>query len=457
MTRSRPCFALLIALAPAAAPAADGDLDTTFQDGGRWVLDIPSSGANAVGVAPDGRLVVGYTRSTGIGSDTNFQTQLVPDSGNAELCATWAPDLGGNNSDVLMDLAVFGDQMILAGSAAGPAADPERQLAVARFSLDDCVIDPGFGGPDGYFYNPSVRIDAMSIATDTFGGVVIAAEQGDDGAYNLHERRLDQNGVFDDALTVSFFTAFGASNFQPRGVFVQPNGRRIVAGMMALDNGDYDVGLAVFTPAGALDTSFSIDGLAGFSYDIVDSGLDSAYAVAALPDGRIVVAGTVQHGSSYDAAFAILTATGGYYNDFGLIGRYSFDFAAGDRTEVIRAIAIQGDDKIVAAGYTAPAPPATNVDFAVARLETSGDLPLDPGFGSGGKRIIPFNEGGANSDYGYDVTLDQGGRITVGGWVATAAHIGLGAVRLQNDYIFADGFEWGVLYGAGWDTPQPSE
>src|SRR3712207_3348549 len=69
--------------------------------------------------------------------------------------------------------------------------------------------------------------------------------------------------------------------------------------------------------------------------------------------------------------------------------------------------------------------------FAVARLEADGDP--DPTFGAGGKRVVTFTESNGKFDLAKAVALD-GGRIVVGGRVATdASGYRAAVVRLTPD------------------------
>ncbi len=441
---------VLLALVALASPAkaVDGDGDPTFRGTGWFVADVPSLGGKAAAVAPDGRLLIGYTANIS-GTDRDLRVMPVPDTGITTHCPTLHPDLGGTNDDRLLDIAVHGNHVYLAGRADGPPEDPDPQGVIGAFDLGTCLLWPTFSGPAGLAFNPDQPEELPAIAIDSFGAVRGALLYGPAGDRALVSFGLTPNGIIDDSEVVDF-AAFGATSFEPKGIALQPNGKRIVVGTMVLAGGDRDIGVARLTSSGALDTSFSIDGLAGFSYDIVDSGDDEGLAVAVLPGGSIVVAGRVERALGFQAAVAILTPTGGFQNSFGLVGRYAFDFLAPDRLDTIRALVLQGDGKIVVAGSTAPLAPLTDSDFALARLSISGSQPLDASFGGGGTERVIFDQGGNLADVAYDLTLGQGGKITVVGAVATDNGTAIAAARLKNSYIFADGFEWGNLLGGEW-------
>lgn len=440
---------LLLLPLSAAAFAADGDLDTTFRGGGIFLADLPSLGGRAVAVAPDGRLLIGYTAVL-TGSDKDMRVMPVPDAGATAFCGDYHPDLGGSDDDRLADIGVFAGRVYLAGSASGPAGDTAAQFAMAAFDLADCLIWSGFGGANGLVLNSGEPLEGTAFALTTLGGVAVALQQGGAGARHLIAAALSSSGGLDNNVTIDFAAEYGATSFEPKAIAMQPDGKRVVVGTMVLADGDRDVGVVRLTANGNIDNTFSGDGRLGFSYDIIDSGADEGLAVAILPGGRIVIGGSVERAVGTQAALAILTPTGGYFNSFGSVGRYAFDLVASQRVDSIHALAIQGDGKVVVAGSTFPLAPSTDSDFGVARLFLTGGQPLDASFSGDGRKAIPFDQGGALTDQAWDLTLGQGGRISVVGSVTTANGTALAAVRLKNAYVFADGFEWGLLVGTEW-------
>lgn len=454
-SRSSSAFRIVIVAVLAAAQltwaayAVDGALDTTFRGTGTFVADVPSLGGKAAAVAPDGRLLIGYTANIS-GTDRDMRVMPVPDAGFTTHCASYHPDLGGTDDDRLADIAVSGNQVYLAGRAAGPVGDTDNQVAVAAFDLATCGLWVPFGGTDGVILNGGDAVEAVALAIDMLGHPRLAVQYGPAGARELLAIGLSPSGGIDDTGPIDFSAAFGATSFEPKAMVLQPDGKRIIVGTMVVAGGDRDIGVARLDVHGDPDASFSGDGLAGFSYDIVDAGADEGLAVAVLPGGRIVIAGRVERSVGFQAAVAILTPTGGFENSFGLIGRYTFDLGSPERNDILRAVAVQGDGRIVVVGGTGPNPPFTDSDFAIARLQTTGSAPLDTTFDGDGLRVIAFDVGGTIADSAYDVTLGQAGRITVVGAVATDSGTALGAIRLQNSYIFVDGFEWGSLLGSEW-------
>ena len=441
---------VLFALALAGpAKAIDGDGDPTFRGTGWFVADVPSLGGRAAAVTADGRLLIGYTAVLS-GTDKDMRVMPVPDTGVTLYCAAYHPDLGGTDDDRLADIAVYNGRVYLAGRAAGPPGNTPTQFAMAAFDLSDCTLWSTFGGANGLLLDSTEALEGAAIAIDPFGGVDVALQHGATNDWDLIFEPLTATGGLQGITSVDFSVAYGATSFEPKAIALQPDGKRVVVGTVVLPGGDRDVGVARFTSSGAIDNSFSTDGILAFSYDIIDSGADEGLSVGVLPGGSIVIGGSVERASGTQAAVAILTPTGGYQNSFGSVGRYSFDFLSSNRLDAIRALVLQGDGKIVVAGSTAPLPPLTDADFALARLHIAGSQPLDTSFGGGGTERVVFDQGGNHADVAYDLTLGQGGKITVVGAVATDNGTAIAAARLRNGYIFVDGFEWGLLSGTEW-------
>ena len=110
---------------------------------------------------------------------------------------------------------------------------------------------------------------------------------------------------------------------------------------------------------------------------------------------------------------------------FGTGGRATTDFGTGYEGADAKAVAIQTDGKIVAAGYKGSSyDPVAGVDFALARYNTDGTL--DATFGTGGKvttyTTVGTGAGGTVTRYFYigsakAVAIQSDGKIVVAGYI----------------------------------------
>ena len=166
------------------------------------------------------------------------------------------------------------------------------------------------------------------------------------------------------------------------------------------------------TRSGTLDASFGTGGKV--TTDFAGAG-DGAGPIAVQPDGKLVAAGAATINGQVDFALARYNSDGTLDTSFGTAGRVTTDF--GSPWEAPSALAIQGDGKIVVAGFTEVGQFAA---FAVARYNSDGTL--DTTFGGGGKAITGFANDtnlvalGPVSAQAYSVAVQPDGKIVVAGY-----------------------------------------
>ena len=163
-------------------------------------------------------------------------------------------------------------------------------------------------------------------------------------------------------------------------------------------------GLARYNTDGSLDTTFGGDGRVINSF----SYRDDARAVAVQGDGKIVVVGRAQLGK-YDFLVVRYNADGSLDTTFDGDGWVTTDFAGShDRAY---AVTLQTDGKIVVAGSALLGP--TINDFALARYNSDGSL--DTSFDGDGRATTSFHPAGSN-DFAYDVAVQTDGKIVAAGY-----------------------------------------
>jgi uncharacterized delta-60 repeat protein len=192
---------------------------------------------------------------------------------------------------------------------------------------------------------------------------------------------------------------------------VQRDGKLVAVGS-TVDRTTFagEFAVARYRRAGALDASFGNGGKVTTGFG---GTFSFAYAVALQGDGKIVVAGFTGGGpTGLDIALARYNADGTLDPSFGSGGKVVTDF---DMThDWAYGLAIQPDGKLVAAGATRlfGSYDAHPPDFAMARYNPDGSL--DTSFGGGGKISTAFTPGWA--DVGYDLAFARDGKIVAAGW-----------------------------------------
>jgi uncharacterized delta-60 repeat protein len=304
----------------------DGSLDPTFGSGGEVFVTFPigPSAAWAVKVQPDGKIVVGG----GAGSDyTSAPFALARLNADGSLDSTF-----GTGGEVITTI-------------------PGRGAAVYSLALQ----------PDG-------KIVACGYSWDSLtpGGTKVQfalARYNSDGS-------LD-NGFGISGLVGTTVQAIGGSSGGPfnNAVAIEQNGDLVVGGTYTGSKEEFAV--ARYLPNGELDPTFGSSGLVitGFGTLWVEG-----HAVAAQPNGKIVVSGDGSGGIISSPAVARYNVNGTLDDSFGVNGlirdrSYSGDSFPGN------SIALQSDDKLLISG-----------GGSIFRYTRHGTL--DPSFGSNGHVFV---------------------------------------------------------------------
>ena len=222
---------------------------------------------------------------------------------------------------------------------------------------------------------------------------------------------------------------------------IEPDGKIIVAGSMGNSSPGTDAAVwrlkadgGSGTPNGALDPTFDADGVA-----LIDSTTDDyAQAVVIQPDGKIVIAGLAYNspGPGFVGVWRLKPDGGPGVINGALDPSFDTDGVAAvsdTGNDVVNAIALQPDGKILVAGQTELS--ATPRDGAVWRLKANGGAgplndALDPTFDTDGQANV--NSGGDEGASG--ISVQQDGRIVVAGHTDSAPHGGAAIVwRLKSD------------------------
>jgi uncharacterized delta-60 repeat protein len=163
----------------------------------------------------------------------------------------------------------------------------------------------------------------------------------------------------------------------------------------------HDFALVKYREDGTLEPGFGTNGVAVTSFGPAQ---DIAYAIARQADGKLVVVGGSNNGSRYLFAVARYTANGQLDPAFGSGGKVITSLGTGD--DIAKAVVIQPDNKILVAGYST----TSNADFAIIRYNPDGSL--DPSFSFDGKVTTDL---ASQNDYGMGMALQPDGKIVIAG------------------------------------------
>lgn len=448
---------LLLALAAAPLAAGDGDLDTDGfhppQGAMAWNLGPALSGGGVA--APDGAAVWVGRVDPDVG-DPRFHWRSVPPDAPGVPCSF--DPVGATSSGWSAATFDAEGRLVLVGTASYPGLG--QVIAVARYLYPACTLDTSFDG-DGYFtWDLPTSVSGVAIATTRVQinppfppveRLVVAGHVQLDfpDLADLVVLRLRENGTLD--------TGFGGgdgsvqhdlanqSNFL-FDLAVDDEGRLLLAGSVDLFGDDPDAMLVRLEPDGALDPEFGELGWRRFEFSLLGSGEDLLEAVAIAADGRIFASGSaiVAGGPSPGAVLATVAISA----DGDDTGAHHNVYYGADASLAIHDSVLQGNERLIVVG---------SCDFAdgdreivAGRLDVSNAPPsmsYDATFGDDdtGDPFTYYEEleelaGGDESAAGVALS---GGRPLLFYTAESATSVLGGVARLDNAYIFADGFESG--------------
>jgi len=370
------------------ALAAAGDLDITFSGDGKLTTDIGgwNDRANAVAIQSDGKIVAAGDHFNDAGDNYNFAVIRYRSGGALDTTFSGDGKLTTNfgGLDLAKDVAIQSNgRIVVAGHTCN--ASWICELAVVRYNPNGS-LDTTFSG-DGKvivdFGGLGIDTGGYGLAIQADGKIVIAGymNNGTDSDFALY--RFNSNGSLDPTFHGDGKLNFGFGKWRNDGGYglaIQSNGKMVVVGHTC-DAGwnNCNFALARINANGTLDTTFSADGKTATNFGADDHG----FAVAIQSNGRIVAAG---YSGSPERKFALARYNSNgsldttFHADGKVVTNLSPGFSNGGRD-----VAIQSDGKIVVAGYSYG---PISLDFALIRYLPDGSL--DATFDVDGKLTTDF-------------------------------------------------------------------
>jgi uncharacterized delta-60 repeat protein len=363
-------------------PALAGSLDPNFGTGGKFTISFPdnsnfyrSSGLRLY-VQPSNRIVAGGS-FTNIGPDGFVPgVALLGLAPNGALDTTYASQ-GTFKDWQASAITSFGDSTMLAD---GRILRLTRYLSF--FGLSSCniyrqtadgLVDSSFSANINVAQGGPIPATGEGLAVLPSGKIMVLVRAPSDPAtYTLF--RLNPDGSRDTAFGTNGARPFSIARLpDPRfaAMAALPDGKFLLAGQLNVGTNfqDFDeLFIARFNPDGSFDGMFGRQGVVRYKYGAGIRGFINEMVVRA--DGSYVLAGGIKNPDT--DTFMI-----------GFTRRGKFDAAFGGRGVAITDIAPGGDDlinafvesggKLIAAGE-APATGGTPVRFLMAKFSAAGAL-----------------------------------------------------------------------------------
>ena len=406
-----------------AVVSAQPELDVAFNTTGKAVTPISdrSDVATAVAVQADNKVVAIGTVNSGSSPVTfgliryNVDGTLDASFGDqGKVVIQFNPNAA---SEAANAVAIQPDGKILVGGRIGIVNPGQGFLALARYNTDG-TLDTTFGNGGlvsssaGEFMN---EIRAIAIQPD---GKIIAA-----GSYFFAGQsfqtllvRFNTNGTPDTSFGsngVATNVTGGSLGHQnvPASVAVQPDGKIVTGGLYSINMGSSvssDLTILRFNANGTLDNSFATNG----RMQIISADNESISSVRALPDGKILAAGTTGEFNSSQFLLLRLNSNGTLDSSFDGDGRVT---TAVESVNSAKALSVHPNGKITVVGNSGPPSGFFAVNFAVAAYNPDGSL--DTSFSGDGKLAFDFSGVKVTSS---STAIDSLGRIVIAGYTGSS-------------------------------------
>lgn len=405
----------------------DGALDPAFGANGKLVSNfgLPYFKVTSGCVQPDGKIIVAGSAAHD-GSNSSSSYLLVRFNANGDIDNSFGTNgiaytsLSSDNSDVVKKVIVLPSGKILVGGTS--TAFPYNGTVYATL----CRYESN-GAPDITFGNNGIHLSAAQfsfadMAVQTDGKIVVC---GSINYVSLNVYRVNADGTDDNTFQKP--PEQGSPIYDPSSVFLQSDGKIIVAGSMYddLEFSNKQPFIVRLKTDGTFDNSFGTNSLCTVPVPDVD------FLVKAQVDNldRIILllADPSPANDSMQLYVKRFTANGVADPSFGTLGTVELSRAAsGILSYELPSFQVLANNKILFGGTTAHNQHIR--EMAAIRLDTDGQP--DAGFGTNGKAFIPS----APEAYEGAVTIPgSGGIVYVAGYNFSNGRYSLALGKLQAD------------------------
>jgi uncharacterized delta-60 repeat protein len=402
---------LVVSAAAVLAAGVPGSLDRSFGHGGRVFTSLSADDtASGVAVARDGTVLVAG-RSAG-------KVVLVRYDARGRRVGIVRRPIGADPEEGPVRIALEPDgKIVLATTTSDLNRDNslgDSVFAVYRL-LRDGRPDPSFGARGSALVPiKGSELIGAGLGLDAHGRIVVGARYEGLDTGGIEVVRLTPSGRLDRTFGRGgrSVVRFGGQSYFA-DLALDAKGRTYVAGT---DFDDRRLRVLRVTPAGALDRSFGVRGIATLPRR---GELALPGDLAVQPDGRIVVAGSETYSEATAPGYCVssceflvlgrLTSAGRPDPSFGTRGIVRTALALGPDQD--QALALQPDGKIVvSSGIVSP---NGRSSFLAARFVANGRA--NSSFAPGGYVIVDMRSAHEDLDRATGVAIAPGGKLVLAG------------------------------------------
>jgi uncharacterized delta-60 repeat protein len=340
----------------------DGSLDTTFNSTGKLEL-YASQGVpgRALRIQPDGKILVG-----GIQGGSIYLARINADG---TLDSTFGTSglktiVTGYSFTWVEQIIVQQDNKILLTGLVQQGSPAAFYATVTRLNTDGS-LDTDFG-TGGHAILSDADTVAYAIGLTSDNKIIAGGYTGSGASQDFLVFRLTSSGALDSSFGTSGKTIVSLSSStrdRIESLAVLPDDSIVAGGYAAVvsPSADYArIGLAMFTPSGALDTSFNSTGYYLGTAQMNDIGGNFWMTILREPTGNILALAGRRHNASGQVPSKNTVmyverrdATGQLDTNFNTPnGTLDIIFAGGGDFDIARHAALAPDGRIVMIGHT---------------------------------------------------------------------------------------------------------
>ena len=292
----------------------------------------------------------------------------------------------------------------------------DHDFLLFRFNADG-TLDNTFGNNGNVFTDFNRQDESNAKITILPDGKIILTGSTNTcqygSCYDGILARYNVNGTLDESFSGDgkLILDFGDDIESICAAFLQENGALLLSGISgAYDSNDINFVLARINSDGSFDSTFDGDGilLSPFNYNYL-----TITSVVMQSDGKFVTGGSILDINDYtnDFVFFRFNNNGSLDITFNGAGIKILDMSGYDswyENERFFSANLQPDNKILAIGYANDA--VFNTDFALARINTDGNLDTD--FNGTGKLYLSYGQ--SETYFSKAIVLPNGKILVVG-------------------------------------------
>lgn len=269
-------------------------------------------------------------------------------------------------------------------------ANNGMQTAVFARLKADGNLDQSFGTVGTGYVTTSTYISKVTqmYLQDQDSSVIIAGDfHHHVGGYtHANITKLFSEGTFDTDFGVGGFVEYAESPYSKFHGIDKLGNKYVAAGTIKVDTlpPKYNYFIGCINSDGEKDTGFGVDGTVIQPFYNID---DVCRSIIVQPDDKILCAGySTFNETENDNDFTIirLNSSGSLDMSFGYDGMQFFNF--NDGSDKAKAMVLQADGKFILGGYSNQ---GSSIDYALVRADSNGDL--DPEFGDDGIVFTDFS------------------------------------------------------------------